>query len=40
MRKVEKAKTLWLKNIVARFGEREPIEYLRGIAYNVKYNVI
>ena len=40
MRKVEKAKTLRLMNIVARFEEREPIEYLRGIAYNVKYNVI
>ena len=40
MRKSEKAKTQRLKNIVEKLEEREPLEYLKGIAYNIKYNVV
>ena len=40
MRKSEKAKTQRLKNIVEKFDERESLEYLKGITYNITYNVV
>ena len=40
LRKMEKAKTDRIKKIVEQFHERDVQEYLRGLAYNIKYTVI
>ena len=40
MRKCERNKTQRLKNVVAKFAERQPMEYLRGLELNIKHNVV
>ena len=39
IRKIEKEKNVRIKKIVQEFQDREMNEYLRGLAYNITYNV-
>ena len=39
IRKIEKEKNVKIKKIVQEFQDREMNDYLRGLAYNIKYNV-
>ena len=39
IRKIEKEKNVRIKKIVQGFQDREINNYLRGLAYNIKYNV-
>ena len=39
IRKIEKEKNVRIKKIVQEFQDREMNDYLKGLAYNIKYNV-
>ena len=39
IRKIEKEKNGRIKKIVQEFQDREMNDYVRGLAYNIKYNV-
>ena len=40
VRKSAKVKNQRITNIVEQFDERDLLDYLKGIAYTIKYNVV